>query len=61
MLGDIFGIMMIEFKLIISEFSKRVEMGGEQFTKEEADNIQKKKEKGGQDTSEWIKHSKLFK
>ena len=36
---------MREIKLILSEFSKRVEMGG-QFTKEEADNILKK-EKGG--------------
>ena len=49
---------MREIKLILSEFSKRVEMGG-QFTKRETEDILKKK-KGGQDTSVWMKHLKRF-
>ena len=49
---------MREIKLILSEFSKRVEMGG-QFMKRETDNILKKK-KGGQDTSIWMKYLKRF-
>ena len=49
---------MREIKLILSEFLKRVEMGG-QFAKRETDDILKKK-KGGQNTSIWMKHLKRF-
>ena len=50
---------MREFKLTLSEISKRVEMGDSLRKRKQI--ISKKKKKGGQDTSEWMKHSKLFK
>ena len=49
---------MREIKLILSEFSKRVEMGG-QFMQRETDNVLKKK-KGGQSSLVQMKHLKRF-